>query len=322
MAKRVVTIVSVCLLLAGLGGCYYIPTGYRGTAGAIIGAKDVPVNMVEIALIVTGPDMMPIQMVFPPSMPQIDLDVPAGPARTFTLFLTTPSAVLVGEATVDLAAGETREIILTPKLGGTDIVIPDLINNRIVQMSDMEGRGWIAKNYTDFGVPVNEFQPLDIDFDDQGRIYVANYVMSTSVLGRVFRIDDILHATPAGYKNIDGGLVANTLTVDRVNGFVYYTTGSSPLLRKNINSPTVTTDSPDSFNLFAEPSIVQFNTTGIAVDRSGCLHIANNMTSEVLKYDPTRAAGLRVVALATLPGLAMGRHGTRWDGHRDGLDKQ
>jgi hypothetical protein len=292
MKKNALAVIAASILLAGISGCYYVPTGYDGTARATVGAKDVPVYIASIALVVTGPDMMPIQLVFPADAPQIDLDVPAGPARTFTLFLTTPSATLVDEQTVNLAAGEVREILFAPKLGGTEILIPDGYNFRVVQISDMTGAGWIEKSYTDFGVPGYAFHPWDIDFDDQGRIYIANDGSDFSYAG-VIRIDDINHVSLSDITAVDPSLGRNCLAVDRVNGYIYYTPGYSTLYRKNINSPTIETDTPESFDLNAD--MPNFGTNGIAVDGQGYVYITNNMSSSVVKYNPALPAGSRIV---------------------------
>jgi hypothetical protein len=305
---RTAATVAAVILLAGVSSCYYIPTGSRAIARAAITARDIPANIASIALIVTGPGMLPIQESYPPTAESVDVDVLAGPDRTFTLLLTTSSATLKAETTVDLRAGEIRQILFTPKLAGTDIVIPDAQNNRIVQVSDMTGAGWIAKGYADFGGSITRnLQPWDIDFDDRGRIYIAN-TGTGSAIGGVIRIDDIAHVSPTGYVNIDTAVRANTLAVDRANGYVYYTTGSSPMYRKNINSLTVGTDAPDVFDLFAESGyITNFGTTGIAVDRDGYVYITNSMTSDVLKYDPRLPAGSRVVASTTAGS------GSPWD---------
>jgi hypothetical protein len=292
MKKNALACIAASILLAGIGGCYYIPTGNAGTARATVGAKDVPVYIASIALVVTGPDMMPIQLVFPADAPQIDLDVPAGPARTFTLFLTTPSATLTAEQTVNLTAGEVREILFTPKLGGTEILIPDGYNYRIVQISDMTGAEWIEKSYTDFGVPGYAFHPWDIDFDDQGRIYIANDGSDYSYAG-VIRIDDINHVSLSDITAVDPSLGKNCLAIDRVNGYIYYTPGYGTLYRKNINSTTIETDIPESFDLNAD--MPNFGTTGIAVDGQGYVYITNNMSSSVVKYDPALPAGSRIV---------------------------
>ncbi len=297
MKTKALAIIAISILLAGIGGCYYIPTGFHGTAQASIAAKDVPVNIASIALIVTGPDMAPIQNTYSASVGSIELEVPAGLGRTFTLLLTTASATLRADTTVDLVAGETKEILLTPKLAGTDIVIPDALNNRIVQISDMTGAGWIEKGSTDFG---GSFMPYDIDFDDQGRIYIANDA-AESLVGGVIRIDDIASVSPTGFVNVDAGTTANTLAVDRVNGYVYYTPGYSPLYRKNIHSATIDTDTPESFDLLLEPEVAgNFNTTGIAVDAEGYVYIINTYGNNVLKYDPRLPVTSRVVASANI----------------------
>jgi hypothetical protein len=292
MKKTALACIAAFILLAGISGCYYIPTGYNGTARANITARDIPANIAAIALIVTGPGMLPIQQTYPPSVESIDLDVLAGPDRTFTLLLTTPSATLKAETTVNLKAGEIRDILFAPKLGGTDIVIPDAENSRIVQISDMTGAGWIEKSYTDFGVPGYAFQPWDIDFDDQGRIYIANDGSDYSYAG-VIRIDDINHVSLADIVEVDPNLGKNTLAVDRVNGYVYYTPGYGTLYRKNINSPTIETDVAEEFYL--NDDMPNFGTTGIAVDGQGYVYITNNMDSSVVKYDPALSPGNRIV---------------------------
>ena len=308
MKKNALAIIVASILLAGIGGCYYVPTGYDGTARATVGAKDVPVYIASIALVVTGPDMMPIQLVFPADAPQIDLDVPAGPARTFTLFLTTPSATLVDEQTVNLAAGEVREILFTPKLGGTEILIPDGYNFRVVQINDMTGAGWTEKTFADFGVEAYEFHPWDIDFDDQGRIYIANDGSDSSYAG-VIRIDDINHVSLSDITAVDPNIGRNTLAVDRVNGYIYYTPGYSTLYRKNIYSPTIETDIPESFDLNAD--MPNFGTNGIAVDGQGYVYITNNMSSSVVKYNPALPAGSRIVksGIVELPWDVMVKDG-------------
>jgi hypothetical protein len=305
MKKIVLAGIAALTLLAGISGCYYFPTGYNGSVRTRIGAKNVPANTVSIALIVTGPDMAPIQMVLPPDAPRIDLDVPAGPARTFTLLLTSPSATLSAETTVDLVAGGVREIFFTPKLGGTDIVIPDALNNRIVQISDMTGTGWIEKGSTgpsDFGG--GSFMPYDVDFDDQGRIYIANSAGESSV-GEIVRIDDINHVSATTCVKIEPGLGGgmNALAVDRINGYVYYITGYSPVLyRKNIRSATIASDSREVSDLSVEPEIgTSFNPTAIAVDAEGCIYfVINAGTNNVLKYDPRLPLGSRVVVTNSL----------------------
>src|SRR4030042_702300 len=232
--------------------------------------------------------MLPIQATYPPSVESIDLDVLAGPERTFTLLLTTPSATLMAEETVDLKAGETREILFTPKLGGTDIVIPDAMNSRIVQMSDMEGRGWIEKSYADFGVPGYAFHPWDIDFDDQGRIYIANNGGDYSYAG-VIRIDDIEHVSLTDIVQVDPNLGMTTLAVDRVNGYVYYYHDSGTFLyRKKINSATIESDPPVPFDLSKEAAIgTTVSTNGIAVDTEGYVYLINNAgLLNIHKYDP------------------------------------
>ncbi|HTP57690.1 MAG TPA: hypothetical protein VMM82_02165, partial [Spirochaetia bacterium] len=90
-----------------LSGCYLALGSGGGMAKVSINVihsgakalKAIPTNVASVALVVTAAGMAPITATAPVSAGSITVSVPAGPARTFTLMLNTPSATLEGVAT-------------------------------------------------------------------------------------------------------------------------------------------------------------------------------------------------------------------------------
>ncbi len=287
-------------LTVGLMGCYYIAPVPRAGASARMAVKAVPANIASVALIVSGPGMATQGYSYSPPLPEsISVSVPAGVSRTFTLLVNSVSVSFQDQVTIDLLPGESRDITFTPALAATQIVVPDRLNNRIVQISDMAGAGWTAKATADFVSTIETLRPYDIDFDSLGRIYIANNdPSSTTPLGGVLRIKDI--NSTAGFEIVDttGASGIPDLAVDRANRYVYYTWSfGSTLYRKSVDNIAVTAQ---TFNLMAESAIgSSFAQTGIAVDAGGFVYIViptGAGAGKVVKYDPTLAEGSRVVA--------------------------
>ncbi len=298
--KKAAAVLLVAAILA-FTGCYYIP----GSSGdsvrtELVVSKAVAANISSIALVVEGPGMNTISASFTNVGSGVKIDVPPGHSRKFTLLMNTPSATLQGTAIVDLNPGEDREITLEPKIAATEIVVPDYQNGRVVQVSDVDWSGWTARTAADFG-GVGAFSPYDVDFDNQGRIYIANYTMSTpGPIGALVRINDINHPGPPGSApgvvNLDtSSSYVNSVAVDRINGYVYYT-NQKTLLRRNVEGYAT---SLVTFNLNDDVLPALAPPTGIAVDEQGMLYIAfpSGATSGALvKYDPKRTAGSKVIA--------------------------
>jgi len=283
-----------CLLIAALAlaGCSYSLLDRAGLSSASIAIqlKQPATPVASIALIVTAPGMPSIAETVPADAGEIVVDVPAGDSRTFTLLVNTATLVFKAETTVDLDPGESRTITLAPSLFSTPLIVPDMNNYRIVQLTDMSGGGWTARKGMDVGyLDDYEFEPHDVDFDSRGRILIAN---SNYTYGGVIRLDSI---DDSQYEVISTGY-AVALAVDRNRGYVYYCNGSSPLKRCSLD-PLGT---EETFDVLAEPEMSgNFATTGIAVDDSGVVYLTNHYGMVVAKYDPTRPAGSRVVATYT-----------------------
>jgi hypothetical protein len=272
--------------------CYYVPglSGGKARAGLVL-PRAIAANTTSIALVVGGPGMDTMYTSYTTIPPSISIDVPSGLARTFTLLLNSPSATLQGVATVDLQPGESREIMVTPTVGATQIVIPDFQNSRIVQISDMNGTGWTAKTVVDFG-GITIFAPYAVDFDNQGRIYIANNTPSSTDPG-VIRIDDIKHTSTFAVVDTTYATGIKALAVDRTNGLIYYTTGSTTLYKKNINNIAAG----------ATTTTLSAGVVSIAVDDQGMLYTAIPgvfstafIPGYVVKYNPATAG---VVATST-----------------------
>lgn len=278
-----------------LAGCFFTPWGSRGTSSASISVsmKQPAAPLTSIALIVSGPDMSTIAKSVDPQASELTLEVPAGSARTFTILINTFSVTFKGQTTVDLKPGEETVVDITPTLEATQIIIPDSYNYRVVQISDMEGAGWTEVDYSQLGLGMTnyfDFYPYDIDFDKEGRIYIAN-----SAEG-VIRLDDI-NDTSAEWIIYSGtGLyLVKTIAIDRAQDLLYFSTGGYILYRADLNAAPLPI-SPTSFDLSQEG--IGFPTaTGIAVDEQGYLYIADRSNYQIIKYDSQATEGSRVVTI-------------------------
>jgi hypothetical protein len=292
---------SICLTV-GLLGCYYTAPA-RADVSARLAVKAVPASIASVALIVSGSGMATQGYSYTPPLPEsISVSVPSGSARTFTILISSVSATLRDDVTVDLLPGESRDITFTPTLAATQIVVPDYLNNRIVQIGDMAGAGWTAKATANFMSSPEPLRPYDVDFDSIGRIYIANDdPSSTTPLGGVLRINDISGTT--GFEIVDSTYASGitNLAVDRTNGFVYYTWSfANTLYRKSVDNIAATAQ---TFDLTAESAIGSgFSATGLAVDSAGFVYFVipgGAAAPKVVKYDPSLAERFRVVAQST-----------------------
>jgi hypothetical protein len=281
--KRWTAFLPLLLGVLLAAGCYYMPTGSQGSARVSMAlTKGLPTNVTSsIALIVSGPGMKTMANEYPKDARSVSLEVPAGLARTFTVLASTPSVTLRGEATADLVAGETKEIVLNSVAIDSQIIVPDYQNRRLVQISDMLGTGWTEKS-----VAASPIYPYDVDFDSQGRIFVANYG-STSPL---FWIDDI--TIDPQTVNINATFTfLYALAIDRPENLIYFSNGSL-LYKKDLGNAA---DLGSPLSITPPGSIM-----GLAVDQNGMLYIAAYSGSAVggslIKYDPV--AGKQITSYA------------------------
>ena len=269
-------LVAVSLLFTS---CFYMPgvSGANARAGLIL-PRYIVSNTTSLALIVGGPGMSTIYASYPAVTSTISIDVPAGHARTFTLLMNGLSATLQGVATVDLLPGETKEITLNPTMFASQIIVPDYLNSRLVQISDMSGTGW-----TTFAPG---FQPYDVDFDNQGRIYMSSGSYSNTYISR---IDDISGANPTPIAFTAGTYrYTYAIAMDNAHDLLYYTDGSN--LYRIVVAPAVGAET--SFPLSSLSAYPSLYITGVAVDSDGFVYLAGtyytaSSIAVILKVDPT-----------------------------------
>ncbi|MFH0975661.1 MAG: hypothetical protein V1874_07740 [Spirochaetota bacterium] len=268
-------------------------------------AQSAPSHITSLTLNITGSGMDTITQSYTtlPLPDSITVEVPSGSARTFEVLAYTASATLRGAATRDLAGGETVDIPITMGLYETKIVIPDYLNQRIVQIDGMAVTGWTALtgtnvaalSTTDPFTASTQFRPYDIDFDSNGRIFIANnYGGSGMGVNCVLRVDNISGTNYTNFSEPEYDYGITAIAVDRNNDFVYYavsdTLASYILYRSDLDGNNET-----GLNITSNVNVNYQITSifGITVDDSGVLYIAGlDNTSlapvqTVFKYNPT-----------------------------------
>lgn len=230
-------------------------------------AGTAPSNISSMTLNVTGSGMDAIKQTYTGTLPsKITLDVPAGNSRQFEILAYTPSATLRGAATRDLAGGTVVNITLNMGLYETKIVIPDYYNNRIVQIDNISGSGWIEKNVS---------YPYDIDFDSSGRIFIAHN-------NEILRMDDINDTFEILYNE---DFSYTSIAIDKNKDIMYYSPTSS-LFKNNLNG----TDQEElGINTNANTSYQIMDIRGMDVDQNGKLYIAGASNTEadtIFRYNP------------------------------------
>lgn len=179
----------------------------------------------RVMVTVSGPDIGTIQKNFPYS-DTISMDVPAGAVRRFEVtvfvapfdpdnFLTwTAASTFKGTSTANVPAGATVSVPVMMILDETKFVIPDYLNNRIVQFSTIPTAlaTW---------VPATSTNPVDIDFDARGRIYVLNKSV-LSGYDMIYRSETIM---TTGTQVLDQAYFPNltirAFTIDRRRNILY-----------------------------------------------------------------------------------------------------
>jgi hypothetical protein len=269
-------------------GCYYMPGQGGGTAKVAIGIapgakglKAIPANLSSVALVVTAPGMAPITATASATANSITVSVPAGPARTFTLLLNTPSATLEGVATVDLQAGQSTTVNVTPTLGATQIVIPDYNAGQVDQISDMTGTGWTTL------LPVTT--PYAVAFDSLGRLYVASGAS-------IYRMNDISGPLGTAIASSTQGAQITSMAMDLTRGLLYFIDST------NLYSIQVTPSLGVQLPAVTLASILTASSaaSAIAVDSDGFLYIANTYpVGSVVKVNVSTFASPVVVTSFT-----------------------
>ena len=302
--------IGVIVLSVVFFACSIQPSNTTITVTPTVSMKNTPKDINSIELKISGDGMETITESIGPGDEEFEVEVPAGVDRTFELTVVNPSVTFTGSTTEDLVAGEEVEIEIFLNLLSTKTVIPEAdesetnSNPSVIQVDDLSDTGWIKQNYQDYGFSVKtDFRPSDIDFDSQGRIYIAND-SSTDGIPKVIRVNsisDTAYETVVSSTDL-GGAGVPAIAIDRVNHYLYYSTGSSLIYRKSLVSSI---GAQESFDITAETEVTFFSTFGFAVDSEGYLYLANNYGGEyeLYKYDPSLSSPPRMVATQTTPDL-------------------
>ena len=242
-------------------------------------------DITSFTLTVTGAGMSTISETYSASTTSIELDVPSGNNREFNLTVNmnsaSDSAVLswLGTATANLSGAAT--ITLNMEIDETKLIIPDYLEAEIKILDDIDELTLEVITATDVGYG-GGFNPYDIDFDDSGRIYIANNNGGTG-FGRVIRIDDTSGANVYSFTEEFVGIIA--LAVDRENDYLYYASGTA-LWRTNLDNTgrtVLTINSGSNYNAEAITLI-----RGMDIDDSGILFIAGESgvgNDRIFRYD-------------------------------------
>lgn len=257
----------------------------------------------SFVLTITGEGMSTISVTYGADTTQISLEVPAGNAREIELVCnidpSSPGAVLsyMGNTTENLTAGETVNVALSMMLYETKIIFPNPNDfqgasyRRIIQLDSINDSSPIELRIADVNPslnPISTFMPWDIDFDFNGRIYIANNDSSTDN-DCVIRIDNF--TTPNPEKVAENGSLYGILSVavDRINNLLYYSSTNNTLQVTDLSSasfPDIGT-SIDISSISLNPYII-----AIAVDNDGMLYLADagdigvDTDDQFVKFNP------------------------------------
>ncbi len=217
----------------------------------------------------------------------VSVTVPAGNYRFFELIayasITDRTAIASYRGTImqNLEGGASVTIPLAMNLYETKIVIPDYnygSTGRIIQINDMTGFGWVENNT--FSV-IDYY--YDVDFDNKGRIYVANYAPSAPPY--IFRLNTIYDTSVTNFTVSSNQYTC--IAVDKTRSIVYYATAGA-IFSNNL-------DGTNNVSIVTGYS----NITGLAVDEvTGNLYIAFGSTVRCIHP----SAPATIIAFATMAG--------------------
>ncbi len=191
-------------------------------------AQAAPAAFSSITVRVTGPDIALIEKSFAPYA-TISLSVPSGAIRTFevTAYVAPgdPSAAASfrGTASANCPAGATVNVPVVMGLHETKLLIPDFENGRLVMINNMQGDGW-SEYKDEGGLVLYPFSPYDVDFDNLGRIYIANNANGEGE--RVLRLSSFT-SNRETLSNQELAFGIRTVAVDRKRSILYFSDGVS-----------------------------------------------------------------------------------------------
>ncbi|PKL38559.1 MAG: hypothetical protein CVV44_11805 [Spirochaetae bacterium HGW-Spirochaetae-1] len=278
--KKTGLLLCISLVMGLISGCstnneaiIVINTGQEPTGRAAV----VPSNVTSITVTVSASDIGSLTQTFSAGQAVIYMTAPIGSNRTITVAANInpedPGALLSyrGSTIANLSPGENN-ITVNMGPGDTKLMIPEpdpYITRRLRQINDFSSTTWAQLTATDFtNSTVGTFYPWDIDFDRQGRIYIANNVYYD--YSQVIRIDNFnaLNDTVIVPSALMEAADTKAIAIDRINNILYHSTGSTSIYRVDLNGTL-----PSLGTLISVTAMLS-QILAMAVDDAGMLYIA------------------------------------------------
>ncbi len=288
MSRNALYLALIFGALLLLAGCF--PPGEGGPDGAlVINITNLPDGVDSISITVDGDDIDPIVGVFSAEQTEADaIIVPEGTGRTFTVVVEVsndgPALEYTASGTVDIVSGDPTIVDVVIAVSRTKLVVPDPVNNRLVQIDDIFGGSWTT--LTDLG------GPTEAEVGPDGRIYMIYNVGRLS--SEVGVIDDITDTTTESLSGTSYRI--ESIGVDHVNDRVFFSHRPSED-PDNLYEVPITGGTPTLVSL-ANENVIDlegYSIRGITVDDEGFVY---------LLYDPWQTfstVGVAKIEMGTIP---------------------
>ncbi len=280
----------------------------------------MPASLESFTLTVTASGMETITKTYTRSevASGISLEITAGPARLFTMTSAVPASASASTSVkaytgasgnIDLTAGQSVAVSIPMRVSETKIVIPDYLNNRILQMDDMSGTNLVART-----LPMDSYDyymsPFDVDFDATGRIYVSfdrgksNEELPTQYPERIVRFDTISataeYTTIVNYTDFYTSPQApvRAIAIDRNASpnvlYFYYkdSTSATPYLCKKVLDTAGATVEQTAIATLGNYSVKSVN--GMTVSEEGTIYLAANVNDPLHEYSTGYPAVIKI----------------------------
>ncbi|MBN1524507.1 MAG: hypothetical protein JW904_08495 [Spirochaetales bacterium] len=304
MIKRI-SFITVMIILFFFTSCDFLSNGgdmaqvsipLLSSEGArAIGGVPDTITVTGYTVRVFGPGMEPIEKKIAAGARSVNMYVPGGQERHFTLevhfiplrgFAHPHLQSFIGRATADLRPGYYTKLKFTLHAGASQLFVVDNNNST--------GTVWYADSieWLSPGSTTNHYSPSDVDISNTGVVFVSNDNGDTIGFG------DRITSNPNQYS---AGTPIRTIAIDRERHYLYYATITNMLFQVQLDPETGIPVNPDTGGLYPAQPLETANLPagrtvtlqGVAVDPwTGYLYLTaliNPGTGNlwaVIKYDP------------------------------------
>ncbi len=237
-----------------LAGCMDPTLSGSGMVSSSLSIADAPLGVSEIDIRIRGQDFDPINLTVNRNIDALILELPVGKNRLFegragTYFARTVAPVTPNGANVGLSFWPV-------------LIVPDTNNSRLVQVWRPDQPVWEANSY--------DGQPVDIDFDQGGRVIVAD------AINGILRFDSIYDGTPEFLSSVSS---ITSVAVDRVRSIIYFVgmVGQFGLFSMDYQG-----------NVSAAPlgGVGLSTAERVAIGSDGILYVYDSELQEIVKFNP------------------------------------